>query len=188
MSVVGVTSWHRRHVEMLNVIVWVPRRFFVDTAQDSGLVEGWYQDMIDHPSLLQWEIRPNASVKIYETGILRSSERPCNLPIKAVMDIAPEDGDVAAFAGELQPGLVLVPEKEVRVAVSLCKIAYVRSGVSLQGAHEPHSNEMVLRSVDTLDNSERIEFPPTETVGSPLYSHRTRINSCARFESEANLS
>lgn len=168
----------------LNVTVWVPRRLLIDTAQDSGLVEGWYQDMVDHPSLLQWEIRPDASVNVYEAEILRSSERPSNSSIKAVMNIAPEDGGVAAFAEELQPGLVLVPEKEVRVAVSLCKIAYVHSGVILQSAHEPHLNEMVLRSVDTLDNSERLEFPPTETVGSPLYSHRTRINSCARFKSE----
>lgn len=140
--------------------------------------------MVDHPSLLQWEFRPDASVKIYEAEILRSSERPVNSSIKAVMNFAPEDGSVAAFAGELQPRLVLVPEKEVRVAVSLCKIAYVRSCVILHGAHEPHSHEMVLRSVDTWDNSERIEFPPTETVGPPLYSHRTTINSCARFRLE----
>lgn len=135
-------------------------------------------------ALLQWEFRPDASVKIYEAEILRSNERPSNSSIKAVMNIAAEDGGVAAFPEEPQTWLMLVSEKEVRVAVSLCKMAYVHSGVILQGAHEPHSNEMMLRSVDTLDNSERIDFPPTETVGSPLYSHRTRINSCARFESE----
>ncbi|KAL8785646.1 MAG: hypothetical protein Q9195_008543 [Heterodermia aff. obscurata] len=129
-----------------------------------GLDEDWYHDSIDHPSLAEWEIRSDGSVKIFEVAILRSSERHYDEPLEVILNIASQEGGNEVLATALQAWLKLVPAGEVRVAISLCKMSYVHSGLILEGVHMSESDEMVLRSIGSWDTREDIDFPPGEKV------------------------
>ena len=135
-----------------------------EVTLESGFEEDWYHDIIDHPSLSQWKVELDGSVKISNVGILRSSERHYDHPIKVVLNTASEEGGNEVLATELQTWLKLVPTGEVRVAISLCKMSYVHSGLILEGVHAPHSDKVVLCVIGSWDTREDIEFPLSEAV------------------------
>ena len=64
---------------------------------------------------------------------MRSSERPKDHPLKVVLDVAREGGGNEVFSTELQAWWMLVPDGMIRVAVSLCIMAYAQSGLILEG-------------------------------------------------------
>jgi len=50
-----------------------------------------------------------------------------------VLDVAREGGGNEVFSTELQAWWMLVPDGMIRVAVSLCIMAYAQSGLILEG-------------------------------------------------------
>ena len=134
------------------------------TLETGALEQEVYQDIVDHPSVSQWEIQSDGSVEISEAGILRSCQRPNDNPVKVVLNIAAEDGVNESCATDLQTWLMLVSDGMVRVAISLCKVAHVHTGLILEGVQDIKSNRTVLRSIGNWDTVEDLDFPPTEAV------------------------
>lgn len=200
MSVMGVTSWHERHVEVKGhpppdtnlVLNTYPLEFVKEAAEKikspfymifkpdfldmpledvsgsmlpfgnhpiveaPGTEQQWDRQTVDHPSLLQWEIRRNGNVKIPKAGVLG---KPFLGLLKGV--IACEKGTSKLFQGESV--LRDVPEGQQRVAISLYKTGDLQCGLILQGARASYSDQLVWRSVGAWE-AEEPDFPKSETV------------------------
>ena len=130
-----------------------------DIVEAPGLEQQWDRQMVDHPSLLQWEIRSDGSVKIPEAGVFRQSEE--SLPV--AIAIAGPNNYAENYKERLQEVLRCVPEEQQRVAISLCKMSGLQCGLILQGARASWSDDLVWRSVGCWE-ADDTNFPESETV------------------------
>lgn len=80
------------------------------------------------------------------------------------MNLASQEGENEVLATELQVWLELVPTEEVRIAIFLCKISYVHTGLILERTQVDGSDKMLFRSIGSWDAREDIDFPPSEAV------------------------
>jgi hypothetical protein len=130
---------------------------------DPGFDHNWYSDVINHPAVDEWEIMTNGSVKIRRAGILCSSGNPRGLSVEArlfILSQATPPGPIAQFHENLDHWISKVSEGRVRIAVSLCKVQDVNSGIILEGYEKSGSLDLV--KIGCYDIGGDLELPHIE--------------------------
>jgi hypothetical protein len=130
---------------------------------DPGFDHNWYNDVIDHPAVDEWEIMANGSVAIRRAGILCSSDNPGGFSVEArlfIISQATPPGPIAQFHANLDHWLSQVAEGRARIAVSLCKVRDVNSGIILEGRKKSGSLDLV--KIGSYDIGGDLELPHTK--------------------------
>ncbi|RDW56414.1 hypothetical protein BP6252_14159 [Coleophoma cylindrospora] len=125
----------------------------------SGLHPDWYGDTVDHPSLKTWTINVDGSVSIPKATVLLDSEKDCNRPIKALVNIALQGGGTDILSCDLQECLQNGPPATSRLAVVLAKIRDTLTGIILQSVSLQDSERVCWVRIGNWETTDVQEFP-----------------------------
>ena len=129
-----------------------------------GFRRDCYDDVTDHEAVSRWEILESGSVIIREAGILSSSDEPRGVGDARLFIInrAVPPSPIAQFHAGLDSWLGQVAEGRIRIAVSLCKIVDVNTGIFLEGAKK--SGMLDLVKIGSYDIRGDLELPDVQEV------------------------